>query len=234
MRVFTSKKVFFLASLVSLISVWLSLPTFALANLTDKLSNVEDPTGLIHKFSSLGDIIGQLIPFLFGLAAMLALLFLIWGGIKYMMAQGDPKQLDAAKNTITGAIIGLVVILSVSIIYTLIGLILGIKILGRISSPVYAKEGVSIVNLLPFTFQDFGSFFTVIILFALFAAALIFFGLIVWGGIRYLNAGGDQDSIERAKNTLTGAGIGLLIVVVSFVIIEIITNIFKIKSVFSP
>jgi TRAP-type C4-dicarboxylate transport system permease small subunit len=232
MRVFTSKKLLFLVGLASLISVWLFLPTAVFANLSD----VVDPTNLIKKFSSLGDIIQHLLPFLFGLAAMLALLFLIWGGIKYMMAQGDPKQLDAAKNTITGAIIGLVVVLSVTLIFFIIKVLLNINVFGQVVVPAYAATEIDISKLLPFgqLFQDFGKFITRIIFFALFAAALIFFGLMVWGGIRYLNSGGNEESVEQARNTLMNAFIGLLIVVASFVIIEIVIGVFSAAGVEIP
>jgi hypothetical protein len=37
-----------------------------------------------------------------------AIIFLVVGGIKYITAQGDPQQLQSAKNTILYAIIGLI------------------------------------------------------------------------------------------------------------------------------
>jgi hypothetical protein len=230
MKSFLSKKIFALVGLVSLISVWLFLPTSVFANLSD----VEDPTNLIHKFSSLGDIIGQLLPFLFGLAAMLALLFLIWGGIKFMMAQGDPKQLDSAKNTITSAVIGLIIVLSVTLIFFLIKVVFSIDIFGQIVPPAYATVDISKLFPPAAVFSDFGKFLTRIILFALFAAALIFFGLMVWGGIRYLNSGGNEESVEKARGTLMNAFIGLLIVVASFVIIEILIGVFSSAGVEIP
>jgi len=196
-----------------------------------KLSDVTDPNKIEERFHNIGNIISALLPYLFTIAAMLALLFLILGGIKYMLAQGDPKQLDAAKNTITGAIIGLIIILAIGIIFFLISAVFKINVLGQLTTPAYAQ--IDIRQYPPFNqFDSMGQFFTGIIYFAVAAAALIFFSMIVWGGIRYLNSGGDPENVEKARNTLTGAGIGLLIVVASLVIIEVITRIFEVKSIF--
>lgn len=43
------------------------------------------------------------------LAALVALGFIIWGGIQYITSQGEPEGLSGAKNTITNAIIGLII-----------------------------------------------------------------------------------------------------------------------------
>lgn len=42
------------------------------------------------------------------LAAYVSIGYVIWGGIKYIKAQGDPGELAAAKNTIGQALFGLI------------------------------------------------------------------------------------------------------------------------------
>lgn len=81
-------------------------------------------------------------------------------------------------------------------------------------------------------FSSIGQLFTGILYIALGAAALVFLAMIVWGGIRYINAGGDPKNAESARGTLTNAGIGLLIVVLSLGIIELITRVTGIESIF--
>lgn len=44
------------------------------------------------------------------LAGVVALGFLVYGGFKYITARGDEQETTEAKQTITGAVIGLVVI----------------------------------------------------------------------------------------------------------------------------
>ena len=48
----------------------------------------------------------------FGIAGSLSLLFVVIGGVRYVMSSGDPNNLSRAKNTILYAIIGLVVTIS--------------------------------------------------------------------------------------------------------------------------
>ncbi|MEX1111975.1 MAG: hypothetical protein WEC84_00785 [Candidatus Andersenbacteria bacterium] len=44
------------------------------------------------------------------LAALVAAIFLVIGGVRYITSQGDESAADAAKNTILYAVIGLIVI----------------------------------------------------------------------------------------------------------------------------
>lgn len=193
-----------------------------------------------EKFESVGALITALVPSIFSIAAMLALLFLIWGGIRYMTARGDPKAMDAARGTITSAIIGLIIVLLAGVIYTLIAAVFKIDIFATLVPAAYAqsepKDIGCVLKLggecISTVFPSFGALFTNIVIFALAAAALIFFVMLLWGGFRYLNAGGDPKNAEAARQTLTSAAVGLLIVVVSLVIIEVITRIAGVGSIF--
>lgn len=51
------------------------------------------------------------------LIAMVAIVFLVWGGIQYMLSSGDSAKSAKAQKTVTGAIVGLMIaIVSVSIV----------------------------------------------------------------------------------------------------------------------
>jgi hypothetical protein len=43
------------------------------------------------------------------IAGMAAVFFVIYGGIQYVISQGEPDKTRAAKNTITNAIVGLII-----------------------------------------------------------------------------------------------------------------------------
>ena len=43
------------------------------------------------------------------IAAVIALFFLIWGGVKWILSGGDKGKVEAARNTIIAAIIGLII-----------------------------------------------------------------------------------------------------------------------------
>lgn len=44
------------------------------------------------------------------LVGVIALGFIVWGGFKYIIAKGDEREIESAKLTITGGIIGIIVI----------------------------------------------------------------------------------------------------------------------------
>ena len=50
-----------------------------------------------------------------------AVLFIIYGGFQYMTAAGNEKQAETAKQTLTYAVIGLIVILLATVIVQLVG-----------------------------------------------------------------------------------------------------------------
>lgn len=59
--------------------------------------------------------------------------------------------------------------------------------------------------------------------------AIAFIIYLVWGGIEYLISGGDKGKITEAQSKITGAAIGLLILVGSYAITVFIQGVFKIN-----
>lgn len=62
-------------------------------------------------------------------AGILLFFYLVFGGFRYMMAGGDEKAVMAAKNMITNAGIGMVIIATAWFIAKVLEVVLGIKIL---------------------------------------------------------------------------------------------------------
>jgi hypothetical protein len=56
-------------------------------------------------------VVGTAITLAFGIAGLVAVIYLIMGGFSYVTAGGNPEAVEAAKTTIVNAIIGLVIIL---------------------------------------------------------------------------------------------------------------------------
>ncbi len=56
------------------------------------------------------DAVRNIVNALLGLAAIVAVIFVIIGGVRYITAQGDEDAVAAAKNTVIYALIGVVVI----------------------------------------------------------------------------------------------------------------------------
>lgn len=59
---------------------------------------------------SIAGVVGPLVNLIFVVAIIAALLFLVWGGFKWLTSGGDKQAVGAARDHIIAAIIGLVVI----------------------------------------------------------------------------------------------------------------------------
>lgn len=79
--------------------------------------------------SDLGKVIGNAINFIFVVAALLALVFLIIGGVKWLTSQGEKEGVNKARETIVAAIVGLVIIfLSYLIVNFVLNLFVGVSL----------------------------------------------------------------------------------------------------------
>lgn len=61
-----------------------------------------------------------------------------------------------------------------------------------------------------------------IIRFILLVAFVIAFIMLLIGGIRWIMAGGDEKSVEKARNTITAALIGLVVILVAYALIRVV------------
>jgi type IV secretory pathway VirB2 component (pilin) len=68
------------------------------------------PTTPIADFTPC-ELVDTLIDILFGLAAAVALVFIIIGGYQYMTAGGDKMALEGARGRITSAVVGIIIAL---------------------------------------------------------------------------------------------------------------------------
>ena len=65
-----------------------------------------------------------IIELLTRLAGLIAVGFIIWGGIQYTISQGEPEGINNAKSTILNAIVGLViVVIAIGLVQFVAGLI---------------------------------------------------------------------------------------------------------------
>lgn len=85
------------------------------------------PTGQFDDLGKIGAgdfgaIVGSAITILFVVAIVIALGFLVYGGIKWITSGGDKTAVEAARNTIVAAVVGLVVVF---LSYFILNLVLG-------------------------------------------------------------------------------------------------------------
>lgn len=78
-------------------------------------------------------LIGNLLQLIIVISIIVALLYLVWGGFKWLTSGGDKGQVQAAREHIVAAIVGLVIIF---LAYLVINLLLGFFGLGNLNTLV--------------------------------------------------------------------------------------------------
>lgn len=106
-------------SFLSIGLAYLTLPSLALAQSAGTLNPCQGNTGAFAGLCNLGQdasgsksvggVLGSVITVLFVIAAIIALWFLVQGGIRWITSQGDTKNVEGARNQIIAAAVGLAV-----------------------------------------------------------------------------------------------------------------------------
>ena len=75
--------------------------------------------------NSIADALAIILNIVVGIGIALVVIFLVFGGIQYVMSKGDPKAAATAQQAITNAIIGFVIIVGALTIKIIVGNIIG-------------------------------------------------------------------------------------------------------------
>lgn len=99
-------------------------------------------------------------------------------------------------------------------------------------STVFAEQAVNIVA--PDSFNSItgftvGGILTWAITIVLVVAGIIFFFMLVLGGLRWILSGGDKGSTEQARSQITAALIGLVIIFSAWAILNLIDVVFGVN-----
>lgn len=82
------------------------------------------------KITDVGALISAIVGTLLILAALMAFLYLIMGGIQWITSGGDKTHMETARNKITHAIVGLIIVGAAWAVMVLVQNFLGINIIG--------------------------------------------------------------------------------------------------------
>ena len=102
-----------------------------------------------------------------------------------------------------------------------------------VSLPVYAdakdevKKGADMTNSGGSAKQDLPDVITTIINVMLFIAGALAVIMIIYGGIRYITAHGDEKQVKVAKDTIVYSVVGLIIAILAYALVTFIFNTFK-------
>ena len=84
------------------------------------ISGQEGPAGQ----ATFGDVIISIVDIALAIVGSLAVIFLIWGGFRYVTAYGNEENSESAKRIIQHSILGLVIVLLAFVIVRIISLAL--------------------------------------------------------------------------------------------------------------
>ena len=70
--------------------------------------------------SDFGALVNQIINFITAFVGVVAVIYLIWAGFNYIMAQGNAKKVGAAKEAITNAVMGIIIVVIAYLIVQLV------------------------------------------------------------------------------------------------------------------
>jgi len=149
---------------------------------------------------------------MFRIIGFLAVIFVIWGGFRYITSQGEPEHIKSAQSTIFNALIGLVI---------------AILAAGTVNFIANQLGGTNSVNGLPNIVDTSTTLTNVVnILFGIIGAVALL--MLVFGGFKYVTSGGESAKVNSAKNTILYALIGLTVCVLAVAIVNFI--VFKLGS----
>ena len=87
------------------IGAFLSTAPLALAQIDP--GEIQGSTGFA---ANIGSVISSILSFVMALAALIVFMYLIWGGIQWITSGGDKTKTEDARNKITAAVVGLIVL----------------------------------------------------------------------------------------------------------------------------
>ena len=92
-------------------------------------------------FSSFSDMLTNIMNIVITIGVIAVLLYLIWGGIEWITSGGDKGKTESARNKITSAVIGLVILVSAWAIMLFVQQLLGLNIFTGVSGASTSGQG---------------------------------------------------------------------------------------------
>lgn len=157
--------------------------------------------------SDVKGILNAILTSLKSFVVIVAIIFIVIGGLMYMFSAGDEKRATTAKSTITYAVIGLAIVLAAPTflreIIEIMGGNKGLTSTSDIDSAIRIKQiAINVLNLL------------------LSVVGIVAIISLVAGGAMYLTSYGDEKRIETGKSIVTYSIIGIAVAIGSLVIVR--------------
>ena len=162
--------------------------------------------------SGIWTIVANVLTDLTVIAAYLVIGYVIYGGYQYMLSNGDPGKVANGKKTLVQAFIGLAIVILSNVILNTIRIALG----ANFADDCTASECV-----------DPNDMVTGAIQWVIGVAGVVAVVFVVIGGISYATSAGDSNKLQKAKQTILYAIIGLILVALAEVITAFVSNMIR-------
>jgi hypothetical protein len=146
-----------------------------------------------------------------GIVAILAIIFIVIGGIMYMTSGGNEAMITKAKHTVTYALVGLAIVIAAPSFLREVMIITG-----------YTGQAPAGLSLREMAFR--------VLAFLLSVVGIIGIISLVIGGAMYLTAYGDEKRIDTAKSIVKYSLIGIVIVLAALILVRQLASIMGIAT----
>ena len=168
--------------------------------------------------SGIWTIVANILTDLTVIAAYLVIGYVIYGGYQYMLSNGDPGKVANGKKTLVQAFIGLAIVMLSNVILNTIRIALG----ANFSADCTKAEDGCLNSAI-----DVKNMVTNVIQWVIGVAGVVSAIFVVIGGISYTTSGGDPSKLQKAKQTILYALIGLTIVALAEIITAFVSNMIR-------
>jgi len=197
-----------------------------------------DESGIIKfvnplEYDTVEDVLYSLLNTLQGIIVVISIIFIIIGAILYITSTGDEKKITMAKAAITASMIGLAIGIAAPSFLREISDILGWKSSNVLEACDINDNGTIDAGAEQACVDALEKSLTLAEIalntlnFLLSVVGVLAIIMLVWGGIMYLTAAGDEKRIETAKNIVKWAIIGIAIALAAMVITRQIATFFS-------
>lgn len=99
--------------------------------------------------------------------------------------------------------------------------------------PAYAQDETINIDTSIFSIRSIADLIRILVNLIMIVAGVLVFGFMLIGGIQYITSGGDKLHAQAARDKITYAIIGLIIIVAAYAVAKVMELVFGIK-IFNP
>jgi len=138
-------------------------------------------------------------------AGLVAVVFVVWGGVKYITSQGSPDGTASARRTIINALAGVVIAMSASVMVSFV--------IDLLTNNAGVTSGSGVVNVPNANASGVTVARVFKAVYAIVSAVAVAY--VVVGSIKFSTSTGDPSKANSARNMIIYALVGLVVVLVA-------------------